>query len=604
MPKRSASLLQVCSIITSFNESPNMNDGNIKYLIEENSMCPSDEYQNQFESFLDALVEMFLVSQGAHYGIQIEYPSCGVYGEQMNLQRYVSDWMIQKLESVNNVPLEHLKALCNGMANLEMTGTFSSSKTTFPSVDNIDSRMIGIDVFAETTREFFDKDRIGINSATVYLPCSNEMCTDSSVMPNYFYLTKISSSVKRINFAVEEGCLSVKICSFYVDSFLQFLKQAYPRAEVSFLSGSSTSPEIVNSILFSENVIVNPIGRKMFPIALIREVLSLHIDNVKNGLKTNLIQGQMQSSEFKDILSPFKEASQVTSSSSRDYLVLSEYNDIDSVEELSLLLRKPPTTRAECKYIRGRLGHWVKDLHYAGLAQYKSQLRHYSGQSEIHFKRKADKGISVEQYRPSTSYRWSDEFDNSPSNSEKLLHCPFELVTLNDFCSLLHQGNIGKVFFLGDSLMLQHAQSLWKLLGQDEQPTILHSLEPNFKHSISCPATFKKDGNLFTFDFQFIRNDKLIESALPVSIDSGTMNCGKSYCYPWFREYSENMNLRTLVIANFGPHIAFDDKSDELFEQLFNDFVTNLDMLNESFGDERRGKDIVYFRTSVPGHFG
>ena len=449
-------------------------------------------------------------------------------------------------------------------------------------------------------REILGVGRVDKDSVAIYLPSSFETWSDLSVLPNYFYLMNIPSSVTKIIFSVELDCLSMETCKYYADTFLQFLGQAYPRAEIDFLSDTPTSREMIHSILFSEYVIINSIGWRLLPIAMLRGVLTLKGD-ARVPMKTTFIPGQTWSNEFYQILSPFQESTYITSLSSSESIVLSEYEGAPRfVEKLSALLNMPPTRPNDCKQIRGRLGHWERDMSYAKLAQYKSQLRHYSGQSEIHFRRQAKKG----QYRPSTTYRWKDEFDHSQPHSDKLPHCPFELVTLKGFCSLLERGDIRRVFFLGDSLMLQQAQSLWKLLDQEELPTVLHSLEPNFKHTISCPDSHKKNRNAFTFDFQFIRNDKLIESPLPVSIDSNTTNCGKSYCYPWFREYTESPISRTLMIANFGPHIVFDDESGDLFERLLNDFISNLEKLNESLGEERRGKDLVFFRTSVPGHFG
>jgi len=279
-------------------------------------------------------------------------------------------------------------------------------------------------------------------------------------------------------------------------------------------------------------------------------------------------------------------------------------NDVSKL--LSFLHARPFSKPGECLHLRGKIGEWIEgSLEVADSAQYSSKLRHYSGQSDLLFKRAAKHGETGGiMYRPSTTYEWVDAFSSDVSHSQlsndQESFCSFHQVTLDSFCSVLQAMDIRKILLLGDSLVLQQAQSLWKLLNQEDQPTTLHTLEPNFLHIITCPNHEESDGRLFHFKYQFIRNDLLVESTDPVSIDKDISNCGKSYCYPWFDDFQVDNNIRKLIIVSIGPHAINVGQ----FQEHFLEFIEHIDRFQQETSSQDKRVDIVMFRTLVPGHYG
>ena len=160
--------------------------------------------------------------------------------------------------------------------------------------------------------------------------------------------------------------------------------------------------------------------------------------------------------------------------------------------------------------------------------------------------------------------------------------CSITLVNLENFCHLLKGQRVKRIFFIGDSLQFQMAQSLWKLLdqlgefGMDKGHDVVHE--------ITCP-----DMDKFAFTFQFARNDRLLEVETgPATATDKNCKCG--YCWPWTRKYVDD-SAKTIFVANTGAH----SHKRHIFEQDFDAFVAQMDAL-------RRPGDLVYFRTSSPGH--
>jgi hypothetical protein len=132
--------------------------------------------------------------------------------------------------------------------------------------------------------------------------------------------------------------------------------------------------------------------------------------------------------------------------------------------------------------------------------------------------------------------------------------------------------NLGlrRIFFVGDSLSKQMAESLWKLLGYKTDPG-----HYKWSQMIQCA------GELPDFELTYIRNNFLTE----VNLGSN------SVALPWAGQYV-NYPGKTLLIANVGPHVHDMGQFKKQSFQVFFDMV-------EQFN---RPQDIVYFRTSVPGH--
>lgn len=67
-------------------------------------------------------------------------------------------------------------------------------------------------------------------------------------------------------------------------------------------------------------------------------------------------------------------------------------------------------------------------------------------------------------------------------------------------------------------------------------------------------------------------------------------NC-RDFCFPWRSTYASPDVGRTLLVANLGAHYA----DAESYRRDFDDFV-------RAMGEIGRSNDIVWFRTTVPGH--
>jgi hypothetical protein len=62
-------------------------------------------------------------------------------------------------------------------------------------------------------------------------------------------------------------------------------------------------------------------------------------------------------------------------------------------------------------------------------------------------------------YRNASTYKWVDD------------SCPVEVLTRDPFCAVLEQLQLTRIMFVGDSVTLRMAESLWKLLDHvDDDP--------------------------------------------------------------------------------------------------------------------------------------
>jgi len=240
--------------------------------------------------------------------------------------------------------------------------------------------------------------------------------------------------------------------------------------------------------------------------------------------------------------------------------------EIPSITHFSL--QNPPNLW-ECRYLRGRVGHWVQDMEYAKTAQYATPISFYAGKADRQFTPTEDM-----PYRLPTTYKWVDKLHPQ---------CQTQTVNLEGLCDVMQRLGMGRVLFLGDSLTYHAAQSMHKLLGATDDADKGNGREKGFTYDFQCPSNGHK------IVLQLIRNDELN------NIDEGPKNnkpnCdGAGYCWPWVEDYVSNP-LPTVVVANTGGHIQSIDK----FRAAFDSFVETIDSVS-------RPNDIVFFRTSVPGH--
>jgi len=521
------------------------------------------------------------------------------------------------------------------------------------------------------------------DTVTIYIPCIDRDCLDIYYIPIHNYFSHVPSSTKHLNILVHQGCMDnfPSVCTLLTQNFIHFFRKALPRSKVELHTEMPASIQVAILLLESKIVIYGPITTTATEQHLKKHIYSeSFFHGYKIGSSSS---SSIWLSDFMPCFFPTMERLWSAFSSGRSdvhtfqlFSGIIEFNvaevvrpfSLSSIQLISLLHTHhldnlihlflpiqeeliptkhcysiahlqveeleatlfpiPMDLHGKCRFVRGRIGSWLEDPVYAEVAQYKDKLRHYSGNSDTLFKRAAKQGLTGNlMFRPSTTYRWVDQYFDKKHDSnftesmevENQQGCDTHLLTLAKFCNVLEVGNVGRILFIGDSLGLQQAQSLWKLLGLPDQPTELFTLEPNFRHVVQCPPKVKQASPNTSqfFIFQFIRNDLLVEADGPVSIDDNIKNCGNTFCYPWFESYTQQPpeftgsdRKRTIVIANLGLHIFNDLRS---FEEKFDSFLQSLDRWNSFNGARQKSDndmyrrmngDIVFFRTSAPGHWG
>ena len=169
------------------------------------------------------------------------------------------------------------------------------------------------------------------------------------------------------------------------------------------------------------------------------------------------------------------------------------------------------------------------------------------------------------EFLPHTKWKWQDN------------ECEIQPIESNAFCTVLHQLKLSRVYFVGDSLTYQMAQSLWKyIIKSTNDADDFNCPYTHCAHTFDCKipnATFK-------LVVEYTRNDELSN----VTKQVGT------WSLPWIGTYALNP-APTLLIANTGMH-----------EANMNDYRRNFDMFINTAQYIGRRNDFVVYRTSVPGH--
>jgi len=570
----------------------------------------------------------------AHHGVEIKYDHrCGVGKKLGQLPSNIQQLLLPiHLESSTAVGEETENLSWQDLNNFCMSRMQEQDNQEVPG-EHVLFSWIGQDQHQKSLLEYAvpfiqssilsvidtSKRTVITGTATIYLPCEDEFCTDMRVLPHYLYLMHIPSSVKSIHLIVQKGYMdnSPSISQWYMEDLVEVLQKRFPRAKISYSIEDPTSVIVFSMLIQSEYIICGPDKSSIWSGAsacFFPAVARGREEDGEINPSVMIFQNSGPESEGKDGMmlrlgeifyeqSP-KFLSHVKLLPMPQFELFSHYEESNNFGRLSSFLKSPPLPASgDCMYVRGKIGTWIEDLQNAHSAQYSSNLRHYSGQSEIIFKRKASKGKTGGiKYRPSSTYRWVETHSvdlSEPQVPREPDGCEVELITLDNLCTLLQAMDIRKIFLVGDSLMLQQAQSLWMLLEQEDQLTEPGSSNPNFTKLVICPNHAEGNNEPFQFKYQFIRNDYLVESDNPVDIGKHIQNCGNSYCYPWFEAYKADQGIRNLIIANTGLHVTVADE----FRKHFHDFVQNIDLFQQEKTSLQKN-DIVMFRTSVPGHFG
>ena len=249
-----------------------------------------------------------------------------------------------------------------------------------------------------------------------------------------------------------------------------------------------------------------------------------------------------------------------------------------------------------CLKRRGRSGRWVQDYTYARHAQYTHPVGGRLGIADRDYRRLMKHANDQEQaqlhpnYRPATTYRWHDSGG-----------CETKLMSKGGVCQLAEAKNIGRIFFLGDSMTSLQANSfVMLLLRGDTTASSFKQKDPsNFQTTITCTSGYQ-------FIIQYIRNDELKETTTNVSLQDRVPNCCKSadggeytcFCYPWQQAYQQEQQLDqgiTILVANTGAHL----KSLDAFQTAWNNFLREWIHIHQK---PHHQNDILMIRSAVPGH--
>ena len=414
---------------------------------------------------------------------------------------------------------------------------------------------------------------IATDCAVIYLPCRDVRGQDVVVLPYFDYLMHLPTSVKTVDIVINRQCLESTVhMKGYASDFASTVRQFLPRSGVELVVAKPSSPDLVARLVESEYVLCGPGYGMVCLLPAIARIGSRGRFTLFD-VGPDLVPGESTSTVISR-LSPHLIAHVHPP---RDNFAVAQLSTFLNTPDLLMNFAQgsPNVASGNCRYVRGKVGHWIEDMRYAEQAQYRTPLTHYSGNADKVFKKKVAKGeTGAMQYRPATTYRWEET---------RYQNCQTSLLTKEGVCNVLSVLNARRIFVAGDSLSLQMAQSMWMWLAvEGSSPTPKGTLEPNFAYRIPC--------NGFEFTLQFVRNDEFMENDKPVSIDNKQSNCD-SFCYPWTHQYMADPS-KTILIANVGAHIHEFGR----FKEAVDRFVNIVDRMN-------RPNDIVLWRTLVPGHW-
>lgn len=391
---------------------------------------------------------------------------------------------------------------------------------------------------------------------TIYLDADTERSSDVYQVPMKHYAEIIPRDISRISIVVPDRCGKCRDLSALTKDFFHSM---YPTAtiDVEIVAGSAVSYARVMEAPFH---ICSP------------SVLCVLPSLFKGLSHSSHLIASHELYPWLPFLAEKTEAQLGKSIFLRHNLQMLPVPN--SLEEMKPFLFQPANANSKvCMQLRGRLGGWTQDLGYAETAQYVTPLQRFMN------------GVDFEPtlempYRLATTYRWIDDL------------CQVEVLQRGGLCGATKSLGITRIYFVGDSLGMQMAQSLWKLLGNEDEPYIMKRNVTHHRYqwnrTVDCP-------NQHHFDIVYTRNDMLDdndETDLPQRAGDKDYNCGSTeFCMPWIRSFAEYDDTGTLLIANVGPHIHEVDQ----YRKLVDDFLGFVDAY-------QKPNDVVMFRTTPPRH--
>lgn len=393
------------------------------------------------------------------------------------------------------------------------------------------------------------------DDAVIYITCKKENCAqeefmDALVMPYYIYSTEIPSSISSITVVVSQECSKyLNDCVSHGEVLTGFLTQLYPRAHVEFLLEQSTYAAFARMV--ASDYLLCPPGLGCMLPALSTEGRASQVSN------TNLVFWLPQLS--------------IENIWNIKFLPMAEV-PVMSVKGLNFntFLQKIPAGKiGVCRQLRARLGSWTKDMAMAPFMQYITPIRHYVGEADLRFE-----PTEALPFRTASTFKWEEGMFPT---------CGPQLLNIEGLCFAMAEIDMDRIFLIGDSSSMNQAQSLWKLLGNEDNPNVLGVRDPNWDRVIDCV----EEGRTITISYA--RNDQLIENEKPVDIADDLRNC-YAYCYPWVDRYLD-FEGTTILIVNTGGHY----QTHHQFQHALREFIKKVDSLERVW-------DVMLYRTSSPGH--
>jgi len=393
--------------------------------------------------------------------------------------------------------------------------------------------------------------------AVVYLSCKKENCADGNdfasalAMPYYVYAREIPRSVSTITVIATSECVAhVDGCDTHGEALAGFFTKFYPRADVKYIEESSSYKSFMR--MLNADYLVCPPGTGCMISALSSDGKSSLVANPNLVFYLHLLSPEIISNLR------FLPMTQVP---------VMNVADLDYVVFLNKI---PPGKIGQCRHLRGRLGHWVQsDWSTVASYQYPTPIRHYVGEADIKFQPTTEM-----PFRLPTTFSWDELIFPT---------CEMQLLDIEGLCYAMADIDMDRIFIIGDSFGLNQAQSLWKLLGNEDNPNVLGVRDPNWDKVIDCPNVDR------SITISYARNDQLIETDTPVDLENDVRNC-YAFCYPWTERYL-NFEGATLLMVNTGAHY----QSHQQFQYALREFIKKVDEL-------KRIWDVMLFRTSTPGH--
>lgn len=225
---------------------------------------------------------------------------------------------------------------------------------------------------------------------------------------------------------------------------------------------------------------------------------------------------------------------------------------------------------SSCLHILGKNGTWVQDWQFAkNYGQYSDPLVIPPGP---HVKRTWGKfrPSADAPFRWESSWRWHDYAPNG---------CQIDYtVSSNKLCEVLHSLQVTRVLFFGDSLSQSMAKSLLNKLGTEHVTAKSKPSSTTESYQIQCPR--------FSNNVQFLlakEGGGHGSRSNPTRFDFVMTNVTRHFI-------SSNPD-RTLAVLNFGAHY-----------HAMHEYEEDLDILLHTMDRFQRPNDLIFFRTTVPGH--